>query len=400
MNLRLTLRYGSAESLRGMAVATDTLPILMMRGTKKLDRQQILDKLDQLRAKLSPSGGAGEVTFTLETRQEFLADTLDLLRQILREPTLPEEQFEIIRNQQVTGLEQQLNDPQALAQRQVGRQLSPYDPGDIRYVPTVKEDIAQWKSASRDDIQRLHQQFLSGAHGELAIVGDFDPAKVKPLLEATFGGWTSAQPFDRITRSGKVDVKPDVEVIQTPDKANATYVAGTVFPMSDADPDYPALMMGNYVLGSSGLASRLGDRVRQKEGLSYGVGSIMTTQSLYPRTTLYMIAITNPDNMDKVRTAIREEVDKLLADGITPEELDAARQGYLEKQKVDRSDDARLVGMLTSTLEADRTMQFYADLEQHLSALNPADVHKALQKWIHLDHVTLAVAGDFKQAQK
>ncbi len=396
VQLRLVLRYGNADNLEGLTVACDTLPMLMMRGTKELDRQQILDKLDQLRAKLSPSGQAGEATFTLETREEFLEESLGLLRQILREASLPEEQFEIIRNQHVTALEQQLNDPQSLAQRHMSRTLNPYPPGDTRYIPTVEEEIADWKAASRAEIERVYREFLNGAHGELTIVGAFDPEQIQPQLAAMFADWKSGQDFARILRSGEVDLTAEKTVIQTPDKANAVYFAGTAIPLSDSDPDYPALLMGNYVLGSSGLASRLGDRVRQKEGLSYGVGSFLTTQSLNPRTTLYIYAITNPDNIEKVKVAIREELERLLADGITQAELDAARQGFLEKQKVELSDDGRLAATLNSTLEANRTMQFYADLDQKLNALTTEDVQRALQKWIDLERLPLAVAGDFQ----
>src|SRR5690606_1448631 len=116
--------------------------------------------------------------------------------------------------------------------------------------------------------------------------------------------------------------------------------------LSDAEPDYPALVIGNYILGSSGLSSRLGDRVRQQEGLSYGVGSGINAQSLDPRTTFTVYAITNPGNMGKVETAIREEIERLRKGGITAEELNAAKQGYLEEQKVSRADDSRLGALL------------------------------------------------------
>ncbi len=399
VNVSLKLRYGNVENLSGMDAAATTLPVLMARGTKGLTRQQIQDKLDRLRTRLHPSGEDGEATFSVQTKREFLSDTLDILRQVLREATLPQEEFDIIQNKRVTDLEQNLTDPTSLARTFLSRQLNPYEPDDPRYVPTIAENIQRWKSASREDVQRLYDQYLNGGHGELVFVGDFAPEEIRPLLDEMFGDWTAAKPYERIAKSGDVSVPNVRQVINTPDKPNATYFAGTVFPLNDTDEDYPGLLIGNFILGSSGLSSRLGDRVRQKEGLSYGVGSFLTAQSLDRRTTFGTYAIANPANMGKVETAIREEVARWLAEGITEQELAAAKQGYLEKQKIDRSDDSELATTLRKTLHADRTMQFYADLEQRINALAVADVNEAIRKHVDPKHIALAIAGDFKKAE-
>jgi zinc protease len=245
----------------------------------------------------------------------------------------------------------------------------------------------------------LYDQYLNGVHGEIAIVGDFDPQEVRPLLEETFAGWEASQPYARIPRSGDIDIPHVRKEILVPDKPNATYFAGSAFPISDSHEDYAALVIGNFILGSSGLSSRLGDRVRQQEGLSYSIGSFINAQPLDPRTTFGMYAIANPQNMAKVESAIREEIGKLLEEGVTTQELAAAKQGYLEKEKVDRSDDHQLVATLRSTMHAHRTMQYYADLEARLNALTVADVNAALRKYIDPKRIALAVAGDFAKAE-
>jgi zinc protease len=397
VHLRLTLRYGDVRSLHGLASACEALPVLMARGTKSLTRQQIQDRLDQLRTRLSPGGTPGEATFTLETRREFFPQALDILRQVLREATLPQEEFDLIQNKRITDIEQQLTDPQALALTHVRRQVSPHEPGDPRYVPTLPESTAQWKAVTCEDVRTLYSDYLSGAHGELAVIGDFDADEVRPLLETMLGDWSARQPYTRIPRPGDIALTSSREQILTPDKPNATYIAGSVFPLSDGDDDYPPVLIGNFILGSSGLSSRLGDRVRQKEGLSYGVGSVITAQSLDQRTALLIYAITNPDNMSKVETAIREEIELLLRDGITEAELSAARQGYLEQQKVARAEDSSLAATLTSGMQADRTMLYHAELEQRISNLTVDEVNSALRRYVDPARIVLAVAGDFKQ---
>jgi zinc protease len=397
--LQLTLRYGSAESLAGLKTATETLPSLMMRGTKSLTRQQIQDELDKNKARLQSAGGAGEVTFQLETRRKNLAASLDILRQVLREATLPAEELELIRNELLSKLEQDATDPSELSRLQLSRLLAgKYAEDDVRYVPTVAEQLARTKELKRDDVLKLYRDFLNGTVGEISIVGDFDVAETQPLVEKILADWTVSQPYKRIPQSGDVELSAKRIRIETPDKENATYLAGSVFPMDDLNADYPGLFIGNYVLGSSGLASRLGDRVRQKEGLSYGVGSAIRASAKDERTVFSVFAITNPANIDKVEAAIREEVDRLLKDGVTQQELDDGRKSYLESQIVARSDDRQLASILNSTLYLDRTMQRYVDLEKAIKDLTISSVSEAL-KWIQPQRIVIVEGGDFaKQA--
>jgi zinc protease len=183
--------------------------------------------------------------------------------------------------------------------------------------------------------------------------------------------------------------------INTPDKANATYTAGLMFPMRDDDPDYPALVMGNYILGSGALSSRLGNRIRQKEGLSYSVGSGLTVSSWDKRATLTLSAICNPANIGKVEKAAKEELDTLLQDGVTQKELDEARQGYLQSLRVGLSSDPALSGLLSNLRHLDRTMTFEADLEKSIAALTPDQVDKALKQHIDPKKLMVITAGDF-----
>ncbi|HWL08746.1 MAG TPA: insulinase family protein, partial [Planctomicrobium sp.] len=250
--LRLTLRYGTGESLAGMKIAGEILPNLLLRGTEKLSRQQIQDELDKNKARLAPEGSPGEVTFQLETRREHLAASIDILRQVLREATLPESELEIIRNTRLSHLEQGLTDPTELARTALSRALGgTYPKEDVRYTATIPEQLTQWKELKRDDIVRLYKEFLNGAVGEVSVVGDFDQAEIQPLIETALADWTSSQPVAHIPRSGDIQVAAETIRIETPDKENATYLAGTVFPMNDLNPDYPGLVMGNFVLGSS-----------------------------------------------------------------------------------------------------------------------------------------------------
>jgi zinc protease len=399
VHLRITLRYGNADNLRGYNTATGMLPTLMTRGTIELSYQQLKDELDQQRATLSGSGSVGLATFSIETKRPQLKPVLELLRQVLREPSFPAEEFEVLRREQLARLERSKTEPQSLASNRYRRTLAPFPKDDVRYVPTVEESIGRVKAVKLEQIRELYANYLGSQCGELAVIGDFDPAEVKSLFEEILEAWPPQKPYARIHQVVFTDVVAVKETVLTPDKANAVYFGGLTVPMKDSDPQYPSLLMGNEILGGGALSSRLADRVRQRDGLSYGVGSMFQAASLDSYARLGIFAISNPDNSPKVVQAIREEIELLHKKGITDEELARAKRGYLEGQTVRLTDDSRLTSVLTGTLYARRTMEFQADLEARIDKLTNEEVVDAIRQYVDLERMIVVVAGDFGESE-
>lgn len=399
VNLRLTLRYGSAKSLKGQLMNSQFLPSLMLRGTKKYTRQQLQDELDKHKTQLSASGRPGRITFTLQTKKKNLPEALKLLREVLRRPTLPESELDVLKRSNVAALQQALSRPQSLAVTAVRRKLNKHPKGDPRYVPTIQEQLEMVKAITPSDLKKLYEDYVGGAHAVISVVGDFDEKPVLASLEETLSGWESKQPYSRITDTAAKGEGSKSKIL-TPDKANAMYFAAMEIGISDTHKDYPAMVLGNFILGGGSLASRLGTRVRQKEGLSYGVASNFQASSLDPRGMFYIYAISNPTNMPKAAKAIREEVEKILKDGVTDDELENARKGYLQSLRVQRGSDSNLASLLGGTIRAKRTMDYYASLEKQLKAVTKDDVVKALREHLKLPRLHIVMAGDFKEAKK
>jgi len=398
--LRLSLRYGDESSLFGLGTIAEYLPSLMTKGTRQLTRQQLQDQLDKNLASLGSSGSAGEATFVVQTKRDKLVAVLDLLRQVIREPAFPSSELDILKRSHRADLEQSLTEPQPLAGRALRRSLSPYPVGDVRYTPTFEEEIRLNDEVDVAAIKKLYNDFMGANAGQLVIVGDFDEEPTMQAVTAILKGWRSKQPYQRIASRGDTDIKSDLIKIATPDKANAFYCAGSIMPLRDDHPDYPALIVGNYVFGAGALSSRLGDRIRQREGLSYGVSSSFSASPLDDRASIVMSAIYNPINLDKIVVGIGEELDRLIASGITEKELNDARKGYLQGQEVSRSDDARLAQILESTLYVGRTMDFYSNLEQQIGDLTTDKVQYALRKHLDVKKILTIVAGDWAAAAK
>jgi zinc protease len=238
---------------------------------------------------------------------------------------------------------------------------------------------------------------VGASKGEVAVVGDFDAdatlAKVKEILT----GWESKVPVRRIDRKPPPDHSGSKEDILTPDKANATFLAGLAFPLKESDPDFAALRLGNFILGGGTLSSRLGDRIRQKEGLSYGVTSAFSAGTQDPVATLTINAITNPINIERVDKAAAEELEKFITEGPSLGELTDAKKAYLEGQKVGRTTDSAIAGQVVSHLHLGRSFAYEAEQERRIEALTPDDVKAAFKKHVDPKKLVIIRAGDFKK---
>lgn len=395
VEVRLNLHFGSEKSLNGLNSATSLLGSLMRRGTTEHTRQQLTDALDKLGAQLTLGSDLGDLTVALHVKKPNLPAALKLVGEILRSPSFPESEFDILKRENLERLNTFKTEPQALAGVALRRQLTPYSKDDVRYGPTIQENIERMEAVKLDDIRNVYGQL--GANGELGIVGDFDPEQVLGLFRAMFKGWTPKVAYERIDRTYKFAGKGAKESILTPDKANAIYLAGLMYPLNDSDPDYAALQVGNYLLGGAPLASRLSNRVRGEQGLSYGIGSMFMADNQDKSARFMVFAITNPVNIGKVDAIITEEIGKFLKEGLSLEEIDEGKRAFVEQMKVQRSNDSTIASQLASYLQIGRTYQFHIDIEKKILELKPADVQAAYKKLLDPTKMVIIHAGDFKK---
>jgi zinc protease len=172
-------------------------------------------------------------------------------------------------------------------------------------------------------------------------------------------------------------------------------IAAVNLKLSDQDADYPALLLGNDILGGDPLQSRIASRLRQKEGLSYDSRSQLQVSSLDQAGVLVMYAIYAPQYSARLEAAYREEMDRILRDGFTGEEIAAAKTGWLQSRQVERAQDAGLARALANSLYLGRTMAWDAALEQKVNALTSDQITAALRKHVQMDKLAMVKAGDF-----
>ena len=393
----LTLRFGNEKSLFDYKTAAGFLGPLMRRGTKKHTRLEIDDLLNKLEATLSASSSPGKLSFSWQAKRSKLPAVLDLLGEIVRSPSFPAKEFGILKRADQQALEKGLTDPQSLAVRYISRQLHPYAEDDIRYRPTIKESMQRLEATTVDQVAKLYAEQLGGDKGELVLVGDFDVTGAVKQVESMLADWKAGVPYGRIAETARL-VKGGRKDIDTPDKENAIYLAGETFPLTDTDPDYPALKLGNFILGGSPTA-RLFDRLRQKEGISYGAGSQVRVESQDKYAQFLVFAICNPQNLDKADKAALNVVGRTLKEGITEDELVTAKKAFLQELKVERASDSNLAGDLRALLYLGRTFDYYADLETKIAALTVADVNRALARHLSVERLVIVPHRRFQQEE-
>lgn len=395
---QLVLRMGDEKSLFGQKYVARMTADMLMRGAAKRSRQDIADELDSLKTRLSVSTSDGNtVSVRFETRRDQLPQCLALLRDILRAPDFPASELEQLRNEATTAVEADRREPQAIATRALGRVDNPYPKGDVRYTETVDETLASLNAVKRSQLIAFHKRFYGASHAQFALVGDFDAPAVQAQIQQLLGDWKSATPYRRIGNPYRAP-KPVSLTLETPDKANAFYLAGMPLPLKDDADDYPALVLGNRILGGGGLKSRIADRLRQKEGISYGAGSVIRANPFEANSGLLFYAIYAPQNLGKLKTSLAEELARLLKDGVTDAELAEAKSGIAQEIALGRTSDAAVAGLLLGQLNLGRTMQFDKALEDKLQNTSREAVNAALAKYLDPAKLVNVYAGDFSKA--
>ncbi|QPF72064.1 insulinase family protein [Roseateles sp. DAIF2] len=391
----VTLRWGDAEALKGQRAAADATAALLDKGTQRLDRQQLRDRLDALKVELQVMPGPEGVSIAWVTRREHAAEALALIGEMLRQPRLAPEGLDEVRAQGLAALQAQRQEPQAVAANAIALAFNgPYARGDVRHARSFDEIAADIQGVKIEQTREFHRRFYGASNAQLGLVGDFDLAAVQKAAETAFGDWRSPAPFARVPRPN-VAVPGKLTLLATPDKQNAVLAGRMPLALNDEHADYAALLMANYLLGDGG-DSRLWKRIREKEGLSYGVWSYVQWSAQDENSPWNLGAIFAPSNRGKVETALREEVARALKDGFTADEVSAGKQAVLSQRRLQRAQDPGLAQVLASNLYLNRTLARSQQVDDALAKLTPEQINAALRKYLKIEDFQLIFAGDFK----
>ena len=394
--INISLPVGNQQNLLNKQYIGSMTASLITAGTKTMTKQQIKDKLDQLKASVYINFNGQHININVSAYRNTIDETMKVLKDVLTNPLFPESELEKLKLENITYLESQLNDPQSLAFTKIAQLTEKEDKGSIYYTPSVQETIDGIKSVKVSEIKEFYTNFFGANNGIATTVGIQDKKQVDKLFEDTFGNFNSKAKYEKAYPK-YANTKQSKEVFQTPDKENAVAVGKLDFEMNKNNPDYAALVFANEVMGGGFMTARIPQRLREKEGISYGAGtSLNVATDPNSKNASWMIyAFMNPTKRADVEKAIGEEFNKLVTTGITEEELLANKTSWKSTRQTNLGLDNYLINLSSTFLLYDIPFSDFEKLNAEIDKLTVKQVNDAAKKYLQPSKFTSVYAGDF-----
>ena len=391
---RFLLRMGDEKSLEGKNLIADLTAKMLKLGTKTRSKKDINDQLDQYKTTINVQGNVDGLYIGISTDKNNLNNALALLKDILKNPIFDASEFEKMKLETKSGLEANKSEPQSLVSDAIGKTTVLYPKSHPYYSQTSDEKITELNTITLDDLKKYYNDFYNGNNSKIAFVGRLDKKIIKIFLAETLDNWGGKFAYTRIPTQ-YFEINAYNNTIQVNDKTNAIVLGKINLNIGMNEPDYPAVDMANELLGGGFLSSRIPQRLREAEGMSYGAGSFVSGNGIDKTGSWGIYAFFNPSFKDKLDNALKEEIQKALDKGFTKVEFDASSKSWLQQRQTMLGTDEFLVRQLREYLDENKTFTNYSDYENKVKALDVDKVNAALKKYFDMKKLVLIYAGDF-----
>lgn len=359
----------------------------LMRGTVNRTFEQIYKELESVGASLGIGGGTYTTSFGAKSLAEDLPLVLGMLADVLRHPTFPRDEIEKLRGEILTDLAEREHDTQRMASLAFRELTYPQGHPYARSLGGYAETVS---ALDRDDLA----EFYAGGYGSsemvIVVVGAVKAVDALAQIETAFDDWAGhiyeRVPLPDVPRI--TDVRERVVFI--PDKTQSDVILGYPGPSRTA-PDFLDASICNTILGVFGLMGRLGEKVRDEQGLAYY--SFSRVSGGPGPGPWQVVAGVNPDNVERALASIRAEIRRICEEPVEQEELDDSKAfitGSLPLRLETNEGVAQaILNMERYELGLDY-LQRYADL---IDAITVEQVQAVAQRWLDPDAYALAIAG-------
>lgn len=395
----LTLRFGDENSLANKNIVGSLLADMLMQGTTTKTKEQIADELDRIKTDIHFSGGAGGLSISINTDKQNLPAALSMLDDLLKNPKFDKEEFEKKLVETKAAYEANKNEPGNLAAEKLSKLNTNYSKGHPYYAADVEESLEELGKVKLEDVKKYYTDFYGANNSVSTFVGELDKKQIITFLQKSFDKWNSKATYTKIEPK-YFDVKGTAETINVHDKTNAVLLGGVNINISRQHPDYPAVVLANDILGGGAfLSSRIPQRLREKEGMSYGAGSYLDVEPTYNTGVWGLYAYFNPAYKGRLDSALRQEIDKSLKDGFTEVEVKGAITSFNEQMKSTLGVNANLAGLLQAYMLNDRNLDEFQNFESKIKLLTVDAVNKALRKHFDTMKLITVYSGDFEKGK-
>ena len=375
------------EAAMGLASLTASM---LRRGTQKHTFQELSVALDDVGAALGFSAGRDDMGFGGRSLAGDFDLLVDLLAEILMTPTFPEEELEKLRGQLLTHLGVLESDTGYRADRAFMASLYPPEHPYARPITGTRDTLC---SLARIDLVDFYRAFYHPETLIISVVGAVEARQVMDKLAATLGGWRvegTAQPWS--VPPAQTPAQIITERVSIPGKAQVDLLWGVVG-MARTSPDYYAAMMANIILGRLGLMGRLGERVRDEQGLAYYVSSGLRAS---PGTHPWNIAAgVHPTNIDRALSSILHEVERLRDEPVGDQEFDDCRSYLTGALPLHLETNEGIASFLLNVEEYSLGLDYLQRYPDIIGQVTRKDIRRTVCRYLTLDSYVLAMAGTF-----
>ncbi|BAT54867.1 peptidase M16 domain-containing protein [Nostoc sp. NIES-3756] len=358
----------------------------LLNGTKTKNALALAQVLEDRGASLDFTATREGISVSGEGLSANLPIVVQTLADVLQNASFPQEQLELSRQRALISLKAQLDDPRTLG-RQVFQQAIYPENHPFYTFPTE----ASLKSITRDDVVRFYRQYYRPDTTTIALVGDFDPDKVKQLLNQSFGKWQAIGQPPTVKVSNVSLPKTLTRVNKViPGKAEAvTYIGYSA--ISRKDPRYYAALILNQILGGDTLSSRLGTEIRDRLGLTYGIYSGFAA-GVNPGPFLISMQ-TAPTDANKAIASTIALLKQLREQGVTEAEVNTAKRTITNSYPVDLANPSNVSNIILDNSVYGLSASEIRDFPQRIQAVTMADVQQAIQDLIKPENLVIVTAG-------
>ena len=393
------LRFGDEKSLNNKSEIGGVLAEMLYSGTTTKTKEQIADELDRIKTSISFSGGSTSLSININTDKKNLSAALALLDDMLQNPKFDAKEFDRIILDTKASYETGKSDPQTLAAQKLQKMLSNYPSGHPYYASSTDESLEELAKVKLDDVKKYYHDFYGANNSVSSFVGELDKKQIKSFLESSFGKWNSKETYKEVEPI-YFESKAKTETINTPDKTNAMLLGGLNLNISRKHPDYAAVIIANELLGGGAfLSSRIPQRLRENEGMSYGAGSFMNVEYNYNIGNWGVYAMFNPLYKGRLDSALHQEIDKAIKTGFTQDELTKSVASWQEQGRTSLGSNDNLASILRSFLQNDRDLNQYIEFDNKLKNLKLDAVNTALRKYFDKSKFVMVYGGDFEKGK-
>ena len=359
------------------------------RGTETRSADRIGDELDTRGVSLSVTVDRHALALVCTCLAEDFAPTLDLLADIVRHPMFPDNEVDTRRGEILTLLRQAEDDPGERASEGV---LCDLYGGDHPYGRPPRGSAASVGRVDRDALRRHHAERVSPGSLSLVIVGDVEPARATAAAASAFGDWPSATPPTVEVPEVASPSSRRVRVIPMMNKAQADIAYGFIS-VRRADPDYDAYRLMNNILGQYAIGGRLGDSIRERQGMAYYVFSALDADVMPGPLTIR--AGVSPADVDRAVASIDEELKKLAADGPTESEMTESTQYLIGSMPRALETNLGIAAFLQAEERLDLGLDYDLRMPGLLRAVTRDAVASAARQLLVPSRATVVVAGPY-----